>query len=71
MPTSHTFTVASKLAEARLRPSGEKCTEKTTPVCPSSVLRSFPVRASHTLTVLSALAEARLRPSDEKLTERT
>jgi hypothetical protein len=65
---SHTFTVWSKLAEARRRPSGLKQTLVTPSVCPSRVRISGPVAASQTFTIWSLLAEARRRPSGLKHT---
>ena len=53
-------------AEARVRPSGEKSTLLTTPVCPVRVVLRCPDVISHTRTLPSEKAEARERPSGEK-----
>ena len=61
----------SLLPEAIIRPSGEKATDDTTPVCPCSVRSSRPLATSQSLMVLSLLPEAIVRPSGEKATEFT
>jgi len=43
---SQSFTVPSKLAEARVRPSGLYATPETASVCPRRMRISFPLAAS-------------------------
>jgi hypothetical protein len=56
------------LADASVRPSGEKATDSTGRTCPRKEANSFPVLTSHSLTVRSSLAVPTLRPSGEKAT---
>ena len=69
--TSHSLTVPSLDADARVLPSGEKATELTQDVCPKSVPVLDPVATSHSLTVPSRDADATVLLSGEKATERT
>ena len=48
---SHSRTVPSLPAEARVLPSGLKATAFTQPSCPLRVARASPVAASHSRTV--------------------
>jgi hypothetical protein len=62
---SQSFTVPSSLAEASVRPSGEKATERTRLVCPVRMnARSF-VATSNTVTDPSSVETARRRPAGE------
>src|SRR5262249_60974269 len=69
--TSHSLTVLSTPAEARVVPSGLQETDNTPSVCPLRTAFSWPVCGSHSLTVLSMLAEASVLPSGLYATART
>ncbi len=74
--TSHSRTVLSSLALARVRPSGENATEFTSPVLPPvsgppSGLGATGSETLHNRTVLSQLALARIWPSGENATDST
>src|SRR5271156_3183456 len=56
-PTSQSLIVLSLLPEAIVRPSGEKTTDFTQSVCPSSFRSSRPLAASQSSIVLSLLPE--------------
>lgn len=68
---SQIFTVPSKLALARHRPSGLNATLRTQCLCPLSKRTSSPEATSHNLMVRSKLPPARRRPSGLKATLRT
>src|SRR5262245_54633932 len=68
---SHSFTVPSRLPEARRFPSGLKATENTKSSCPLMTILSLPVATSQTGTVLSKFPEATRFPSGLKATEHT
>src|SRR5829696_1854992 len=67
----HSRTVLSSEPEAISVPSGEKATQFTIPLCPSSVCRSSPLFTFHNLMVLSPEAEAISVPSGENATSLT
>ena len=69
--TFQSRTVLSSDADASSLESGEKATEQTTPLCPSSVRCSAPVAASQSRTVLSRDADASSLESGEKATDQT
>ena len=48
--TSHSFNVLSALPESAKRPSGEKATEVTVPLCPVSSCSSVPVAATQSVS---------------------
>ena len=50
--TSHSRTVRSLVAEAKVRPSGEKATDQMRSVCPVRVARFFRVAKSQRVTAL-------------------
>ena len=68
--TSHSLIVLSSDPEASSVPSREYATERTSSVCPSSVV-VFPVATSHSTTVPSPNPEASIVPSGERATEKT
>src|SRR5262249_55366163 len=69
---SQTFTVLSKLAEARCFPSGLNATRLTTPVGPRKVRTRSPlISALQIRTVLSSPPEATHRPSGLNATPQT
>jgi hypothetical protein len=69
---SQSLMVLSRLPVARYLPSGEKATQATPYVCPSSLKSSFPAAMSHTLAARSYPPdEARRPPSGEKTTDST
>jgi hypothetical protein len=63
------LTVLSADADASRAESGEKATELTRWLWPSSVFRHSPLFVSQILTVLSADADASCAESGEKATE--
>ena len=66
----HSPIVLSSDPEDSVVPSGEKDTELTSSVCPSSVV-AFSVAMSHSTTVPSPNPEASFVPSGENATEKT
>jgi hypothetical protein len=66
---SHSLTVRSSLADARMRPLGEKATDATAPEWPLSVPSSLPAAASMSLILPSMRPTARTRPSGENAIE--
>ena len=64
-------TVLSVAPLTRRLPSGDHATERTWPVCPSSVRSEAPVDTFHSRTVLSTPLLTSIVPSGEKATERT
>jgi hypothetical protein len=69
MAASQSRTVLSYDADASSLESGEKATERTRSLCPSSVCCSAPVAASQSRTALSYDADASSLESGEKATE--
>src|SRR5262245_41191014 len=69
--TSHSFTVLSVLAEAKVLPSGLQATENTSFVWPFRVANSLPAATSHSLIVWSQLPDARVLPSGPHATHNT
>ena len=67
---SHSLIVLSSDPEDSIVPSGENATERTSSVCPSSVV-VFSVAISHSTTVPSPDPEASIVPSGENATDKT
>ena len=68
---SQSLIVKSLLPEAIVRPSGEKATDSTLPVCPCSVRSCRPLATPQSLMALAKFPEAIVRLSGEKATEYT
>jgi hypothetical protein len=68
---SQILTVLSSDPDASRAESGEKATDLTEPLWPSSVCRHLPLLASQILTVLSPDPDASRAESGEKATELT
>src|SRR5205807_401440 len=68
LATSHSFTVPSLLAEARVLPSGAQATLITSERCPWRVRSSWPLAASQSFSVATSPPEASTAPSGAQAT---